>query len=104
MVRNPKVELAVAVAASSAFPPILSPVQLKVDPASFDRTQSGPLNVRPYTSDVVLADGGVYDNLGLETAWKRYTNDPRQRRRREDGTDSRSRSTTGRATPTACSA
>ena len=72
MVRNPKVELAVAVAASSAFPPILSPVQLKVDPASFDRTQSGPLNVRPYTSDVVLADGGVYDNLGLETAWKRY--------------------------------
>jgi NTE family protein len=73
MVRNPKVELAVAVAASSAFPPILSPVRLRVDPASFDRTQSGPLNVRPYTSDVVLADGGVYDNLGLETAWKRYS-------------------------------
>jgi len=27
----------------------------------------------PYTTDVVLTDGGVYDNLGLETAWKRYT-------------------------------
>ena len=26
----------------------------------------------PYTTDVFLADGGVYDNLGLETAWKRY--------------------------------
>ena len=26
----------------------------------------------PYTDDVFLADGGVYDNLGLETAWKRY--------------------------------
>jgi NTE family protein len=73
MVHNPKVELAVAVAASSAFPPILSPVRLRVDPESFDRTQSGPLNMRPYTSDVVLADGGVYDNLGLETAWKRYS-------------------------------
>jgi NTE family protein len=73
MVRNPQVELAVAVAASSAFPPILSPVQLKVDPASFDPTQRGPLHVPPFTSDVVLADGGVYDNLGLETAWKRYT-------------------------------
>ena len=23
-------------------------------------------------ADVVLTDGGVYDNLGLETAWKRY--------------------------------
>ena len=73
MVRNPQVELAVAVAASSAFPPILSPVQLKVDPASFDPAELGPLHVPPFTSDVVLADGGVYDNLGLETAWKRYT-------------------------------
>ena len=73
MVRNPKVELAVAVAASSAFPPILSPVELDLDSASFDPAERGPLHVSPYTTDVVLADGGVYDNLGLETAWKRYT-------------------------------
>ena len=26
----------------------------------------------PFTKKVVLTDGGVYDNLGLETAWKRY--------------------------------
>jgi NTE family protein len=26
----------------------------------------------PFTTEVVLSDGGVYDNLGLETAWKRY--------------------------------
>ena len=26
----------------------------------------------PYTTRVYLTDGGVYDNLGLETAWKRY--------------------------------
>jgi NTE family protein len=26
----------------------------------------------PFTTEVVLSDGGVYDNLGVETAWKRY--------------------------------
>ena len=26
----------------------------------------------PYTTDLILSDGGVYGNLGLETAWKRY--------------------------------
>jgi NTE family protein len=72
MVPKPEVELAVAVAASSAFPPILSPVRLKVDPAGFDPANRGPLHKPPYTTDVVLSDGGVYDNLGLETAWKRY--------------------------------
>jgi NTE family protein len=73
IVRNPKVELAVAVAASSAFPPILSPVELHIDPADYDVAEQGPRQEPPYTTDVVLADGGVYDNLGLETAWKRYT-------------------------------
>ena len=57
----------------SAFPPILSPVELHLDPADFDPAQRGPRHEPPYTTDVVLADGGVYDNLGLETAWKRYT-------------------------------
>src|SRR5918994_5471375 len=73
MVRNPDVELAVAVAASSAFPPILSPVELDLDPDSFDPAERGPLHEPPYTTNPVLSDGGVYDNLGLETAWKRYT-------------------------------
>jgi len=72
MVRNPDVELALAVAASSAFPPILSPARVHLDPASFDPAERGPLGVPPYTTDAVLSDGGVYDNLGLETAWKRY--------------------------------
>jgi NTE family protein len=73
MVRDPDVELAVAVAASSAFPPILSPVELDLDPNSFDPAERGPLHEPPYTTNPVLSDGGVYDNLGLETAWKRYT-------------------------------
>lgn len=72
---NPKVELAVAVAASSAFPPILSPLKLELDAAAWappSGQQSEDLHKEPYLTDVVLSDGGVYDNLGLETAWKKY--------------------------------
>jgi len=36
------------------------------------RQQRAILQFEPYTSNVVLTDGGVYDNLGLETAWKNY--------------------------------
>jgi NTE family protein len=70
-VPSPRVELALAVAASSAFPPVLSPVTLDLDPAAFDPLRKGPLHQPPYTTTAVLTDGGVYDNLGLETAWKR---------------------------------
>jgi NTE family protein len=70
MVPDPGVELAVAVAASSAFPPVLSPMKLKVDPASFSAEGRGPNYRPPFDAKVVLSDGGVYDNLGLETAWK----------------------------------
>jgi NTE family protein len=72
LIRNPTVDLAVAVGASSAFPPFLSPAVLKLNPADFDPSTAGGLQVEPYTSEVVLTDGGVYDNLGLETAWKAY--------------------------------
>ena len=71
---NPRVELAIAVAASSAFPPVLSPLQVQFKAS--DWTASGhaheDLHRAPYLTDVFLTDGGVYDNLGLETAWKRY--------------------------------
>lgn len=72
LMRNPRLGLAVAVTASSAFPPFLSPVVLKLNPADFDPFTKGDLQFEPYTSEVVLTDGGVYDNLGLETAWKGY--------------------------------
>lgn len=72
-VRNPTVPLAVAVAASSAFPPFLSPVRLELDPDEFAPPDgSETLTDEVYRDEVVLTDGGVYDNLGLETAWKRY--------------------------------
>ena len=72
-VPQPKVEIAVAVAASSAFPPVLSPLELNLDPSSFEPNSGSGLQMEPYTSEVVLTDGGVYDNLGIETAWKRYS-------------------------------
>jgi NTE family protein len=72
LVENPTVRLSKAVAASAAFPPVLSPVTLDLDPAAFKPETGDDLQREPYTDDVVLSDGGVYDNLGLETVWKRY--------------------------------
>ena len=72
LIKNPTLQLAVAVGASSAFPPVLSPVEIKVHPQDFDPKSAGDLQKPPYNSNVVLSDGGVYDNLGLEAAWKEY--------------------------------
>jgi NTE family protein len=44
---------------------------MRLDPSTFT-PNSGKLQRKPFTSKVVLSDGGVYDNLGLETVWKRY--------------------------------
>lgn len=71
-VRNPKVPLSVAVAASSAFPPVLSPARLKLKVSDFSPSEGEPYHSAPFMEEVYLTDGGVYDNLGLETAWKRY--------------------------------
>ena len=70
-VKAPQVDLATAVAASSAFPPFLSPVVLKLDEAAYT-PGSGELQRAPFTTRPTLTDGGVYDNLGLETIWERY--------------------------------
>ena len=70
-VLKPRVPLAAAVAASSAFPPVLSPARLRLDPADFAPSEGEPLHRDAYMRTVYLTDGGVYDNLGLETAWKR---------------------------------
>jgi NTE family protein len=73
LIRDPHFPLARAVAASSAFPPVLSPLTITdVDPADFDPATRGLRFEPPYNDTVVLSDGGVYDNLGLETAWKNY--------------------------------
>ena len=60
------VPLAFAVAASSAFPPIFSPIELETDPASWKQGGNLP-NLDALRKKIVLTDGGVYDNLGLES-------------------------------------
>jgi NTE family protein len=74
-IKNPRLPLAKAVAASSAFPPVLSLCEIDISKYGLrfepsDGTED--LNISPYTEKLVLSDGGVYDNLGLETAWKHY--------------------------------
>ena len=67
----PRMSLADVVAASSAFPPVLSPHRIRPE-QPLQAMQGSDLSFPPYTAELVLTDGGVYDNLGLETAWKRY--------------------------------
>ncbi len=69
--REPTIALADAVAASSAFPPILSPHTVRPS-GRFDPATAGPNDDPALREEIWLSDGGVYDNLGLETAWKRY--------------------------------
>lgn len=71
LVKNPDVSLAEAVACSSAFPPVLSPHILDLDPHEVEQQPGNDLHRLPYTDEAVLSDGGVYDNMGIEPVWKR---------------------------------
>lgn len=71
LIDRPDFKVSTAVAASSAFPPVLSPMDLRVDPARVRETPGADLHGRLRRDGVRLTDGGVYDNLGLETVWKR---------------------------------
>src|SRR5262249_17327288 len=77
-VLKPTMEPALAIAPSSAFPPILSPMHLSLDPCLCvkkpgDKKTGDDLNSPPYTTKLFLTDGGVHDNLALETARKNHT-------------------------------
>jgi NTE family protein len=70
LARNREVPLATAVAASSAFPPYLSPVTLRMPADAWDPEIPQTL-AEGVRDPIVLTDGGVYDNLGLEPVIKR---------------------------------
>lgn len=72
LIRDPEISLARAVAASSAFPPFLSPVTLDTSRAAWEREQGNVHTDLAFTRRLVLTDGGVYDNLGLEAIQDRY--------------------------------
>ena len=65
----PTISLARVVTASSAFPPVLSPCDIKLD-TPLQPFADVTLDRAPFTTDLVLSDGGVYDNMGIEPVWK----------------------------------
>jgi NTE family protein len=73
---KPTIRVSRAVAASSAFPPVLSPLVLELPGGSFSDWPSRPplpsADIDGFRSRVVLSDGGVYDNHGIEPIIKRY--------------------------------
>jgi NTE family protein len=76
---KPAIAMSHAVAASSAFPPVLSPLVLELPKGSFTDWPSGPSldagEIDAFRSRVILCDGGIYDNHGVEPIVKRYLTD-----------------------------
>src|SRR5207244_6277489 len=73
MIENPDLKLSKVVAASSAFPPVLSPVEFKFDNTSVWKPLTGAhlYHNEALKRCLTLTDGGVYDNMGLEAIWNR---------------------------------
>lgn len=71
-IRNPMDSIAKVVSASSAFPPFLSPARFKYEESDYTPGSGSGLQKPPFTTRPALSDGGVYDNLGLETVFKTY--------------------------------
>ena len=61
----PDLPIAKAIAASSACPPFFPPITLKLDPATFTRSEYSDLFHRDDLKEkLTLTDGGAYDNIG----------------------------------------
>ena len=69
IIKNPKDAIAKTVGASSAFPPFLSPARFSYHETDFEPNSGEDLQIPPFTTKPQLSDGGVYDNLGLETVF-----------------------------------
>ncbi|WP_372727638.1 patatin-like phospholipase family protein [Nocardioides sp.] len=70
-IADPDLRLSVAVTASAAAPPFLSPYLLDLSGAQWTDDDGNDLTDGEYRDEWALTDGAVYDNLGLETAWKK---------------------------------
>ena len=70
----PEMRVSDAVAASSAFPIAFPPLILKFESVKFGGGKLGNSDLqRQLARRIVLTDGGVYDNLGLEPVWKTHS-------------------------------
>lgn len=72
MVPHPTVPISQAVAASAAFPPFFSPATLRIPVEDWVSQKGNKHTEEPFRNEVRLTDGGVYDNLAVETVWKRH--------------------------------
>jgi NTE family protein len=67
LVPNPQFRVSLAVAASSAYPPVLSPVVVKYDPDLFQEVKGADLyNNDSHRDELLLGDGGLNDSFALE--------------------------------------
>ncbi len=71
-IKNPTDSIASVVGASSAFPPFLSPARFRYEESQYTPGSGNGLQKPPFTTRPTLTDGGVYDNLGLETVFKNF--------------------------------
>jgi NTE family protein len=73
LISQPDFRVSLVLTASAAFPPFLSPVIIRPEPSRFEATEGADLHgIEGYRRRLVLTDGGVFDNLGLQTVWHRF--------------------------------
>jgi NTE family protein len=72
VIRGLQLKLADVISCSAAFPPVLSPAVIDLSGGVVDAATKGPLARPPFLGKAAFTDGGVYDNLGTETVWKRF--------------------------------
>lgn len=72
----PPILLSQAVAASSAYPPFLAPAAIRVPATSWKRHPKAGLSElfeqAAYRRPLLLVDGGIYDNLGVDDLWDEH--------------------------------
>lgn len=66
------ITLGTALAASAAFPPLLSPLRLETDSSKWiERPKIRDLiDAERICARLLLGDGGIYDNMGVEALWR----------------------------------
>lgn len=65
------ISIAQAVCVSSSFPPIFSPIILDGSSWDWQDTRYSDLHqIKELRERLVLCDGGLYDNMGIEYLWK----------------------------------
>lgn len=69
-VNSPKISIADAVAASAGFPILIGPYKLRTDTYTWAKSHYSNTDFNHKDKYLHLWDGGVYDNLGLESVYK----------------------------------